>query len=48
METNNDGECIGPYAKVRIFIDITKPLEKMVLHEGFVQITKNLGESRKR
>ena len=40
VETDDDGEYIGAYARVRIAIDITKPLEKMVLHEGFVQIIK--------
>lgn len=48
VETDDDGECIGAYARVRTVIDITKPLEKMVLHEGFVQIMKSYGESRKR
>ena len=30
---DDDGECIGPYARVRILINITKPLEKMVFLE---------------
>lgn len=30
VETDDDGECIRLYARVRISIDITKPLQKMV------------------
>lgn len=30
VETDDDGECIGPYARVRVAIDITKPLEKII------------------
>ena len=41
VETDDDGEYIGAYARVRIVINIKKPLEKMVLHEVFVQITKS-------
>lgn len=33
VETDDDWECIGPYARVRLSIDITKPLEKMVFLE---------------
>lgn len=33
VETDDEGECIGPYARVRISIDITKPLQKMVFLE---------------
>ena len=33
VETDNEGECIGPYARVTVFIDITKPLQKIVFLE---------------
>ncbi|KAL9453545.1 hypothetical protein AB3S75_009200 [Citrus x aurantiifolia] len=33
VETDEDGECIGSYARIRISIKITKPLEKMVFLE---------------
>lgn len=33
VETDDDGKCIGPYARVRIAIDITKPLEKIIFLE---------------
>ena len=33
VETYDDGECVGSYARVRISINIIKPLEKMVFLE---------------
>lgn len=30
VETNEDGECIGEFARVRIKVDITKPLKKII------------------
>ena len=33
VETDDKGECIGLYARVRVSIDITKPLQKMVFLE---------------
>lgn len=33
VETDDQGECINPYVRVGISIEITKPLEKMIFLE---------------
>ena len=33
VETDDQGECISPYVRVRISIEITKQLEKMIFLE---------------
>lgn len=33
VETDDKGECINPYVRVGISIEITKPLEKMIFLE---------------
>ena len=36
VETDEEGECIGPFTWVRISVDITKPLRRILIlkHEG--------------
>ena len=34
VETNEDGECIGEIARVRIRVDVTKPLKKIIFLES--------------
>ncbi|KAL9462516.1 hypothetical protein AB3S75_000507 [Citrus x aurantiifolia] len=31
VETDEEGECIGPFARVRISVDITKPLKRILI-----------------
>ncbi|KAH9769036.1 hypothetical protein KPL71_011840 [Citrus sinensis] len=31
VETDEEGECIGPFARVRISVDITKPLRRILM-----------------
>lgn len=33
VKTNSSGECIGKFLRMRISIDITKPLKKIVILE---------------
>lgn len=40
VETNENGECIGEFARIRISINMTQPLEKILFlkQEGEIDI----------